>query len=165
MGKTDQIGNQEEELTETVVEIRRVSKKTKGGNQMRFTALVVVGDRRGRVGTSLRKAPDVVSAIRKAMRHARKQMVRFPIVGEARTIPHEIVLRSGAAQVYIKPAPAGTGIRAGGAVRAVLEAGGLENVVGKIIGTGHKKANVDATIKALQKLRTSQERLISKKRA
>lgn len=150
---------QQDEFTETVVEIRRVAKKTKGGNRLRFTALAVVGDSKGRVGTALSKAPDVVSAIRKAMRLARNNLIEFPLIGEAKTVPHEVEVKLGAAQVLLKPAPAGTGIRAGGPMRAVLEAGGVQNIVGKILGTNHKKANVDATIAALKQLKPLEEKL------
>lgn len=160
--QNNQRDRQQDEFTENVVEIRRVAKKTKGGNRLRFTCLAVVGDQKGRVGTALSKAPDVVSAIRKSMRHAQNNLVEFPIVGEAKTVPHEVEVKSGAAQVLLKPAPAGTGIRAGGPMRAVLEAGGVQNVVGKILGTDHKKANVDATIEALQKLKSPEDRLVQR---
>lgn len=151
--RNNQKEHEEREFLENVVEIRRVSKKTKGGNRLRFTALVVVGDRQGRVGASLRKAPDVTSAIRKAVRQAKENLIEFPLVGEAKTIPHEVELKVGAAHILMKPAPAGTGIRAGGPMRAVLEAGGVKNVVGKILRGRSKKANVDATIKALRQLK------------
>ena len=151
------------ELTETVIQIKRTSKKTKGGNRLSFTALAVVGDQQGRVGTALSKAPIVLSAIKKAQREARKYMFSFPLVGEAKTIPHRVELQSGASRVLLKPAPAGTGIRAGQAVRAVLEAGGIKNVVTKILGSGNIKGNVDATVEALQSLRDPGRRILQPK--
>lgn len=149
------------ELVETVVEIKRTSKKTKGGDRLGFTCLAVVGDRSGRVGTALSRAPSVVSAIRKSMKRAKNEMVEFSIVGAARTIAHVVEVEVGASHVLLKPAPAGTGVRAGGPVRAVLDAAGLHNVVAKILGTRSKKGNVDATIKALQQLREVKERIVN----
>ena len=151
------------DIVETVVQIKRTSKKTKGGNRLGFTCLAVVGDKSGRVGTALSHAPSVLPAVKKAMRRARKDMISFPIVGEAKTIPHEIELSVGANRVMLKPAPAGTGIRAGGAVRAVLEAAGLHNVVAKILGSKSKKGNVDTTIQALLMLKQPSQRISIKK--
>ncbi|NTV30614.1 30S ribosomal protein S5 [candidate division WWE3 bacterium] len=151
-----------QEIVETVVQIKRTSKKTKGGNRLGFTCLAVVGDRNGKVGSALSHAPSVLPAVKKSMRRARKEMITFPIVGEARTIPHEIELARGANRILLKPAPAGTGIRAGGAVRAVLEAAGLQNVVAKILGSNSKKGNVDTTLEALTMLKSEASRRISK---
>ncbi len=139
-----------DEFSETVVRISRVSKKTKGGNQMRFTALVVVGDKKGKVGAGLEKAGDVRSAIQKASKHARAKMIKAPIKGT--TVPHDIVTKYNAARVLIKPAPRGSGIIAGGPMRVVLEAAGIRDAVGKIMGTKNKVSNVYATIKALEEL-------------
>ena len=141
---------EESEFTETVVRISRVSKKTKGGNQMRFTALVVVGDRKGKVGAALEKAPDVRSAIMKASSHAKAHMIKAPIKGT--TIPHDIKMKFNAARILIKPAPPGSGIIAGGPMRVVLEAAGIRDAVGKILGTSNKVSNVYATINALEEL-------------
>lgn len=138
------------EFEETVVEINRVSKKTQGGNQMRFSALVVVGDKKGRIGVGMGKAPDVVSGIQKAISYAKKHLVKVPMKGN--TIPYEIRVKYGAAQVLLKPAPSGSGIIAGGAVRAVLEVSGIKDVVAKMLGSNNKPANVYAVIEALKKL-------------
>lgn len=138
------------EFQETVVDINRVSKKTQGGNQMRFAALVVVGDRKGKVGAGLAKAPDVVSGIQKAISYAKKHLVTVPIRGT--TIPYEISYKYGAAKILLKPAPAGSGIIAGGAVRAVLEAAGIKDVVAKMLGSNNKASNVYAVIEAFEKL-------------
>jgi len=154
-----QIIEQQDELTETIVQIKRTSKKTKGGNRLSFSALAVVGDGAGRVGTSLSKAPSVIEAIKKATLRAKSQLVEVPIVGDARTIPHEIEVNIGASRVMLKPAPAGTGIRAGGPVRSVLQAAGVQNIVAKILGTSGKKQNVDTTIFALTQLKTIKQRI------
>ncbi len=140
------------DFLQKVVEIKRVSKKTEGGNRLSFTCLAVVGDGQGQVGAALCRAPDVYSAVRKASRKAREKMIRVPLVGEHQTIPHRIELRRGAVHVLLKPAPPGTGLIIGGAMRAVAEAAGIKNLVGKNLGTRNKKNTVDATLKALQLL-------------
>lgn len=141
------------EFEEKVVEINRVSKKTKGGNQISFNALVVVGDRKGRVGFALGKAPDVLSAIRKGARLAKRRLIKIPL--RKTTIPHQVYIKKGAAKVLLKPAPAGTGIIAGGPVRTVVEAAGIRDIVSKILGTNNKLSNVHATIEALKTLKTN----------
>lgn len=140
----------QDEYSETVVQISRVSKKTKGGNAIHFTALVVVGDRNGKVGAGLAKARDVRSAILKAIEFAKKRMVEAPIKGT--TIPYRVEEKYNAARIILKPAPAGSGIIAGGPMRVVLEAAGIKDAVGKILGTNNKISNVYATISALEKL-------------
>ena len=138
------------EFEETVVEIRRVSKKTKGGNQMRFSALVVVGDRKGKVGVALSKAPDVRGAIQKAIPAAKRRMVEIPLVGT--TIPYSVEEKFSAARVILKPAPPGSGIIAGGPMRVVLESAGIRDASGKILGTRNKISNVYATLEALKSI-------------
>lgn len=144
------INQNQEKFEEKVVQINRVSKKTKGGNKMRFTALVIVGNRNGRVGVGLGKSSDVSSAIIKATAYARKRMIDVPITNG--TIPYSIRIKKGAAQVLLKPAPAGTGIIAGGAVRSVVEAAGIKNISSKILGSDNKANNVYAVFEALTKL-------------
>lgn len=146
---------EEKEYQEKVVEIKRTSKKTKGGDTISFSALCVVGDKKGKVGAALGKAPNVASAIRKGMSKAYKNMFKVPMRNT--TIPHQIKVKKGAARVMLKPAPEGTGVRAGGAVRAVVEAAGLQNVVSKILGTRNKTSNVYATLEALKRLRPVQK--------
>jgi len=146
----------QKEFSETVVEINRISKKTKGGNQIRFSALVVVGDRKGKVGVGLAKAPDVRSAIRKSITAAQKGMIQVPLVGT--TIPYSVHEKFSAAKVLLKPAPAGSGIIAGGPMRVVLEAAGIRDAVGKILGTKNKISNVYATLKALQSISVISQR-------
>lgn len=140
-----------DEFNEKVIQVNRVSKKTSGGNKIGFSVLIVVGDKKGRVGVGLGKAADVASAVRKGSAYARKHMITVPMVKT--TIPHEIRIKMGAAKILFKPAPAGTGIRAGGAVRAVVEAAGIRDIVSKILGTDNKASNVYATFAALQKFK------------
>jgi small subunit ribosomal protein S5 len=135
---------------ETVIQIKRISKKTKGGNAIRFSALVVVGDKKGKVGVALSKAPDVSSAIRKAFGAAKRKMIKVPLKGQ--TVPYSIEEKFSAAHILLKPAPSGTGIIAGGPMRVVLEAAGVRDAVGKILGTSNKASNVYATVKALKTL-------------
>ena len=144
---------QPKEFDERVVKVNRVSKKTKGGNRMRFSALVVVGDKRGRVGVGLGKAADVSSAVRKGTSYATKHLISVPMKNT--TIPHEIKIKLGAARLILKPAPAGSGVIAGGPVRAVVEAAGIRDVVGKILGTANQASNVYATFEALKRLKPS----------
>ena len=139
------------EFDEKIVKINRVSKKTKGGNRMGFSVLLVVGDKKGRVGVGLGKAPDVASGMRKASSYAQRHLINVPMKGT--TIPHEIKIKLGAAQILLKPAPVGTGVIAGGAVRAVVEAAGIRDIVAKIIGTKNQISNVYATFEALKRLK------------
>ncbi len=140
--------DQTPEFFENVVQINRITKKTKGGNQIRFAALVVVGDKNGKVGAGISKAQDVRSAIQKAVLYAKRRMIVVPMKGS--TIPFEMYQKYGSAKVLLKPAPAGSGIIAGGPMRIVLDAAGVHDVVGKIMGTKNKINNVYATIEALE---------------
>lgn len=137
----------EEEFFEKVVQVNRVSKKTKGGDRRSLSVLVVVGDRNGKVGVGLGKAADVQSSVKKAASYAKKHLISVPMY--ERTIPHQILVKLGAAKVLLKPAPSGTGVIAGGAVRVVMEAAGIHDVVSKILGTKNQASNVYATMKAL----------------
>lgn len=139
------------EFEEKIVQVNRVSKKTKGGNKIGFSVLCVVGDRKGRVGVGLGKAPDVSSAIRKGVNYAKKHLIEVPLRND--TISHEIYHKSGAAKIILLPASPGTGVIAGGAVRAVVEAAGVKNILSKVLGTSNKASNVYATIDALRKLK------------
>lgn len=135
---------------EQVLEIRRVSKKTKGGNNISFTALVVTGDGKGKVGLGQGRAPGVADAIKKAIRLANRKQVRVPVVDG--TVPFPTQTKFRAATVLLKPAPKGTGLIAGGAVRTVVEAAGITDIVSKILGTNNKHTNAKATFKALEKI-------------
>lgn len=141
---------------ETVVEIKRISKKTQGGNQIRFSALVVVGDKNGKVGVGLSKAPDVSNAIRKSLESAKKRMITVPLKGT--TIPYSVLEKNGAAKIFLKPAPRGSGIIAGGPVRVVLEKAGIRDAVAKVLGTNNKTLNVYATLAALRSIADIYER-------
>lgn len=138
------------EFEETVVEIKRVSKKTKGGNTIRFSALVVIGDQKGKVGVGMAKAPDVSSAIRKSVVAAKKKMIVVPLRGT--TVPYDVFEKFSAAKVLVKPAPKGSGIIAGGPVRVVLEKAGVKDAVAKILGSKNKTTNVYATLNALKRI-------------
>lgn len=141
----------ESDYEEKNLEIARVTRVTKGGKRMRFRALTVIGNRKGRVGFGLAKGTDVAGATTKAMAQARKALLTVPLVNE--TIPHVVRAKFGAAVVLLKPAPKGTGVKAGGAVRTVLELAGIPNVVSKIMGSNNKTNNVKATFEALRQLR------------
>jgi len=136
------------EFEEKVIQVNRVSKKTQGGNQMSFSALVVIGDRKGRVGVGLGKSKDVASAIRKGVSIGKKHLISVPVVKG--TIPHDIFIKKGAAKILLKPAPEGSGVIAGGAVRAVVEAAGIRNISSKVLGTKNQASNVYATLEALR---------------
>jgi small subunit ribosomal protein S5 len=140
------------EFYEKVVQVNRVSKKSTGGDVRSLSVLVVVGDRKGKVGVGLGKAKDVQNAVRKASIRAKKFMIEVPLK-DNRTIPHEIFVKLGAAKVLLKSAPEGTGVIAGGAVRVVVEAAGIKDVVSKTLGTSNKASNVYATLEALRKLK------------
>jgi len=144
--------SEDKEFEDRVLQVNRVSKKTSGGNKIGFSVLVVIGDRKGRVGAGLGKAGDVLSSIKKGSAYAKKHLITVPM-HEGRTIPHRIVVKYGAAKILLKPAPKGSGIIAGGAVRAILEVAGVKDVVGKMLGSNNKITNVYAIIEALQKLR------------
>ncbi len=139
-----------EELIEKIIQISRVTKVTKGGKRLRFAALVVVGDGKGRVGYGLGKAPEVPDAIRKAIEKAKKSMIKVPVVRG--TIPHSIQSKFGSSMILLKPAPAGTGVIAGGTVRAIMDAVGITDVVTKALGSTNPHNLVKATFKALTQL-------------
>ena len=143
--------NEAKEFEEKVVQIKRVSKKTKGGSRISFTALVAVGDKKGKVGVGLGKAPSVAAAITKGVNYAKKHLIKVSLKGT--TIPHRIIVKKGAAEVLLKPAPPGSGVIAGGPVRAVVELAGIQDVSSKILGSRNKINNVYATLEALKKLK------------
>ena len=150
-----QRNEQVSEFKEKLVAVNRVSKTVKGGRNMRFSALMVVGDENGRVGCGMGKAVEIPEAIRKGCEDAKKQMITVPMNGT--TIPHEVVGVFGTARVKMMPAPEGTGVIAGGPVRDVLDACGIKNIVTKSIGSNNKINVVRATLDGLAQLRSAEQ--------
>ena len=161
-GRSDRRGGRprreavEREFDQTIIDLARVTRVMAGGKRMRFRATVVIGDRKGRVGLGTGKALDVSEAINKAVNSAKKDLITIPLFEG--TLPHEVRVKLGAAKILLKPASDGTGIIAGGAVRSVLDLGGVPNVAAKMLGSRNKLNNARATMKALKLLQPRKAR-------
>lgn len=153
---------EQREFEQKILELSRVTRVTKGGKRMRFRTCLLIGDRKGRVGVGVAKGADVQISIEKAYRQAQKNLITVPLAKE--TIPHEVKAKFGAAKIIIKPAPKGTGLKSGGAVRMVLTLAGVPNAVSKILGTNNKINNAKATFAALEKLSLSESQKQAQKK-
>ena len=148
--------NNDKLLEELVIDVKSVVKVNKGGRQRRYSAIVVVGDRKGKVGLGIGKANEVPDAIKKAIQDANKNMITIPLI-DGRTVAHEAIGEAGAARVIIKPAAAGTGVIAGGSVRAILELAGIRDVVSKSLGARTKLNMATAAMNALKSIKTAEQ--------
>ena len=150
---------EEKKIEEKVLVIKRVSKKTSGGNYVTFSALVAVGDKKGRVGIGLGRGIEVPPAIQKAISHAKKHMISIPIFKNS--LPHEIKLKYKAALILLKPAPEGSGLKVGSVVRVILDLAGINNASGKIIGSRNQIVNTYAVMEALKRLKPKVTQIVS----
>nr|WP_238142636.1 30S ribosomal protein S5 [Tepidanaerobacter syntrophicus] len=146
---------EENEFTEKIVSINRVAKVVKGGKNFRFAVLVVVGNKKGKVGVGTGKAQEIPEAIRKGIEDAKKNLINVPVLNG--TVPHESIGTFGAGKVLLKPAPEGTGVIAGGPVRAVVELAGITDIVSKSLGSANARNMVNATIEALKQMKRAEE--------
>lgn len=154
-------GRERSEFDQKVVEVKRVTRVVAGGKRMRFRALVVIGDHKGKVGMGLRKGADVSESVNKAVNAAKKNLVVLPLINE--TIPHELKIKYKSSILMLKPAKPGTGVIAGGAVRSVVDLAGVKNIVCKMLGSNNKVNNVKAVFEAFKKMKSKQKLAQSRK--
>lgn len=147
-------GRERSEFDQKVVEVKRVTRVVAGGKRMRFRALVVIGDHKGKVGMGLKKGSDVSESVNKAVNAAKKNMVTLPLVND--TIPHEVRVKYKSSSLLIRPAKQGSGVIAGGAVRQVFELAGIKNVVSKMLGSNNKVNNIKAVFSAFEKMKSKE---------
>jgi small subunit ribosomal protein S5 len=153
MQKRERMQKKDEEFEQKIVDLARVTRVTSGGKRMRFRATLAIGDKKGRVGMGVAKGADVTIAVNKAFNQAKKNLIKVQIVNE--TIPHQALIKYKAAKILLKPAPKGTGIKVGGAVRIICELAGIENIRGKILGCNNKISTLKAALIALQSFKQS----------
>jgi len=153
--RTERGQERDSEFEKRVLQVDRVSRTVRGGKRVRFRALIIMGNRAGKVGIGIGKASEVVDAVNKAIKIAQKEMIEVAIHNE--TIPHRIELHYGSAHIILRPAKRGTSIVAGGAIRAICDLAGIKNIVAKILGTANKINNAKATIEALKRLKIESE--------
>jgi small subunit ribosomal protein S5 len=161
--KPNSEGREPREFDQKVVEVSRVTRVVAGGKRMRFRALVVVGDKKGRVGFGLRKGVDVAESVNKAVNQAKKHMITLPLAGD--TIPHEVVVKYKSSRLILKPTRTGTGIVAGGAIRAVMDLAGVKNVMSKMLGSSNKVNNIKAVFKAFESMKSKDQLASMRKKA
>lgn len=143
------------EFDQKVVEVTRVTRVVAGGKRMRFRALVVIGDHKGKVGMGLKKGLDVAESVNKAINQAKKNMIKLPLVND--TIPHEVSIKYKASKIMMRPARTGTGVIAGGAIRSVMDLAGVKNVISKMIGSSNKVNNIKAVFKAFESMKSKEQ--------
>lgn len=151
----DDSEREKREFDQKVVEVKRVTRVVAGGKRMRFRALVVIGDHKGKVGMGLKKGVDVAESVNKAINQAKKNMITLPLVNES--IPHEVNMKYKASKLMMKPARAGSGVIAGGAIRSVMDLAGVKNVVSKMIGSSNKVNNIKAVFRAFQTMKSKEQ--------
>ena len=150
------------EFDQKVVEVSRVTRVVAGGKRMRFRALVVIGDHKGKIGMGLKKGTDVAESVNKAVNQAKKNMITVPLVNN--TIPHEMKIKYNSSRLILVPARSGTGVIAGGAVRSVMDLAGVKNIISKMVGSNNKVNNVKAVFEAFKKMRTKEQILEMRKK-
>jgi small subunit ribosomal protein S5 len=161
--RTNRDGQEREkrEFDQKVVEVKRVTRVVAGGKRMRFRALVVIGDRKGKVGIGLKKGMDVADSVNKAVAQAKKHMITLPLVNES--IPHQLRIKFKSSQLLLLPARPGTGVIAGGAVRSVMDLAGVKNVISKMLGSNNKVNNVKAVFEAFKQMQSKEQILAARK--